>query len=124
MPVLRYLALTAVLALPTLAAEPNPEAKKALDVLKTHCYRCHGAEGNVEGGMNYVADLQRLVARRKVVPGKPEQSPLFKRVSADTMPPPEVKDRPSEADKAAIKAWIAAGAPQLVVSEKREFTPQ
>src|SRR5262249_47671599 len=42
----------------------------------------------------------------------------------DTMPPPEVKDRPSEADKAAIKAWIAAGAPQLVVSEKREFTPQ
>src|SRR6478672_541175 len=34
------------------AADPNPQAKKALDVLKTHCYGCHGDAGNVEGGMN------------------------------------------------------------------------
>ena len=124
MPVLRCLALAAVLALPTLAAEPNPEAKKALDVLKTHCYRCHGAEGNVEGGMNYVTDLERLVGRRKVLPGKPDQSPLFKRIVADTMPPAEVKDRLSEVDKAAIKAWIAAGAPPLTASARREFVSQ
>jgi len=124
MPVFRCLALIVVLAVPAAASEPDPEAKKALDVLRTHCYRCHGAEGNVEGGMNYVLDLQRLVARRKVVPGKSDQSPLFKRIAADTMPPPEVKDRPSEADKAAIRAWIAAGAPPLVASGKREFVTQ
>ncbi len=101
-------------ALPALAAEPNPLAKKAQDVLKAHCYRCHGDEGNVEGGMNYIIDLERLVARKKVVPGKPDQSPLFKRVAAGTMPPPDVKDRLSDADKAALKAWIDAGAPPLV----------
>jgi Planctomycete cytochrome C len=120
----RWSVVCVFLAVPLNGAEPNPDAKKALDVLKTHCYRCHGAEGNVEGGMNYIVDLQRLVARRKVVPGKPEQSPVFKRISADTMPPPEVKDRPSEADKAAIKTWIAAGAPPLVASANREFIPQ
>ncbi len=109
---------------PLLAAEPNPVAKKAHDVLKAHCYRCHGAEGNVEGGMNFVTDLDRLVARKKVVPGKPDQSPLFKRVAAGTMPPPEVKDRPSDGDKAALRAWIDAGAPPLVAGQKREFVTQ
>lgn len=109
---------------PVLAAEPNPLAKKAFDVLKAHCHRCHGAEGNVEGGMNYVADLDRLVARKKIVPGKPDASPLFKRVVAGTMPPPDVKGRLSDADTAALRAWIEAGAPSLVPGRKREFVTQ
>src|SRR5689334_17962892 len=109
---------------PLVAAEPNPLAEKAHAVLKAHCYRCHGAEGNVEGGMNYVTDLDRLVVRKKVVPGKPDRSPLFKRVVAGTMPPPEVKDRPSESDKSALRAWIDAGAPPLVTGQRREFVTQ
>ena len=69
-----------VLAFPAVAgaARPPPSAKgdgelarSALAVLKTHCYRCHGQDGAVEGGLNYVLDRDRLVARRKVVPGDP-----------------------------------------------------
>ncbi|HEX3147821.1 MAG TPA: c-type cytochrome domain-containing protein [Gemmataceae bacterium] len=116
--------ILALLASPTFAAEPNALAKKAQDVLKTHCYRCHGAEGNVEGGMNYIADLDRLVVRKKVVPGKADESPIYKRVAAGTMPPPDVKTRPSESDKAALKAWIDAGAPPLIADQKREFITQ
>ena len=74
-----------------LAAEPNSLAKKAQDVLQTHCYRCHGAEGNVEGGMNYIVDLDRLVGRKKVIPGKPDDRPSISESSAGTMPPPDVK---------------------------------
>ena len=109
----------AFVAPPVWAAEPNPRAKKALDVLKAHCYRCHGEAGNLEGGMNYVLDLERLIARKKVVAGKPDQSPLFKRIAAGTMPPPEVKDRVSDADKSALRAWIEAGAPALIPHERR-----
>src|SRR4051812_8206276 len=98
----RWSLLLAFVAAPVWAAEPDPHAKKALDVLKAHCYHCHGDAGNVEGGMNYILDLNRLVARKKVIPGKPDQSLLFKRVAAGTMPPPDVKDRPSDADKAAL----------------------
>ena len=43
------------------AADPDKQvlAARARDVLKAHCYRCHGQEGSVEGAMNYVADLAR-----------------------------------------------------------------
>ena len=124
MSALRWSVLLVWVAPPVIAAEPNPQARQALEVLKAHCYRCHGAEGNVEGGMNYITDLERLVARRKVVPGKAEQSPVYKRIAAGTMPPAEFKDRLSENEKAAIKAWIDAGAPSLLASVKREFVPQ
>jgi WD domain, G-beta repeat/Planctomycete cytochrome C len=123
MPSPRWVLVFALAAAPAWGAEPNPQAKKALDVLKAHCYRCHGAEGNVEGGMNYVTDLERLVARKKVVPGKPEQSPVYKRVAAGSMPPAEANDKLADADKASLKAWIDAGAPPLLASVKREFLP-
>ncbi len=113
----------ALLAGSALAAEPNSLAKKAQEVLRTHCYRCHGAEGNIEGGMNYIVDLERLVVRKKVIPGKPERSPIFKRVAAGTMPPKSVKQRLSDADKTALKEWIAAGAP-LLTDQKRAFVKQ
>src|SRR5262245_10676049 len=120
----RWPLVLALVAAPALAAEPNPHAKKALDVLKAHCYRCHGADGNVEGGMNYVTDLERLVARKKVVPGKPDQSPIYKRVAAGTMPPAEANDKLTDSDKAALKAWIDAGAPPLHASARRDFVTQ
>src|SRR6476620_3179338 len=75
------------------AAPPasNPElAGKALTVLRTHCYRCHGQDGAVEGGLNYILDTAKLVARRKVVPGQPEKSPLYLRMKNGKMPPPDV----------------------------------
>jgi WD domain, G-beta repeat/Planctomycete cytochrome C len=124
MHLLRWTTIAALFASPAVAAESNPLAAKALDVFKTHCYRCHGAEGNVEGGMNYIVDLERLVARKKVVPGKASESPLYKRVVAGTMPPPDAKDRLSDADKAALRVWIDGGAPPLVAGKKREFVAQ
>ena len=48
--------------------------------------------------MNYVPDLGKLVARKKVVPGDPDGSRLFKRIDDGTMPPPDEKPRPSDAE--------------------------
>jgi WD40 repeat protein/mono/diheme cytochrome c family protein len=86
-------------------------ATKAQTILKTNCYRCHGQEGAVEGGMNYVLDRAKLTARGKVVPGKPDASPLFKRIAAGKMPPPGETPRPSAEDVALLRQWIEAGAP-------------
>jgi hypothetical protein len=125
MSAVRWPILLALLApVAGLSADPNPLAAKAHDVLKAHCYKCHGEAGNVEGGMNYILDLGRLVARKKVVPNKADQSPLWKRVAAGTMPPPDVHDRLRDAEKAALKAWIDGGAPSLTTGPKAEFVSQ
>jgi WD40 repeat protein len=86
-------------------------AAKAQAILKANCYRCHGQSGAVEGGMSYILDRDKLVTRRKVIPGSAATSPLYKRVAAGKMPPPDQKVRPSSADIALLKKWIDAGAP-------------
>ena len=86
-------------------------AQQAKAVLKAHCYRCHGQDGSVEGSMNFVTDLAKLVARKHVVPNDLKGSRLYKRVDDGTMPPPDEQPRPSAAELAILKKWIEAGAP-------------
>ena len=83
---------------------------QARGVLKQHCHRCHGQDGIVEGGMNYILDFNKLIARKKILPGNAEGSPLLRRVQNGTMPPPGEKHRPSDAEIAILKKWIAEGA--------------
>ena len=107
-----YALLAFLLAASAAPADPPPGlAAKAREVLKANCYRCHGQDGAVEGGFNYVLDRDKLVAARKIVPGKPDDSPLLRKVVAGKMPPPDEKPRPSAADVALLKQWIEAGAP-------------
>lgn len=105
-------------------ARGDDPAAKAAAVLKAHCHRCHGENGSVEGGFNYAADLPRLVARKKVVPGDPAASRLLRRMDDGTMPPPGETPRPTEAEVDAVRKWVAAGAkvdgqsaPRAVVSQ-------
>jgi tetratricopeptide (TPR) repeat protein len=110
-------ALALVGALPAAARADGPDqtglARKAHDLLKTYCYRCHGQEGANEGGLNYILDRDKLVARKRLVPGAPEKSKLYRRVTSgdEPMPPPEEKLRPGPDDLRLLRAWIAAGAP-------------
>src|SRR5947208_2154921 len=95
------------------AVEPDKAelARKAEAVLRANCYRCHGQDGVFEGGMSYILDTAKLIARHKIVRGKPDESPLLQRVLKDKMPPADETPRPSAADKELLKRWIAAGAP-------------
>jgi mono/diheme cytochrome c family protein len=86
-------------------------AHQARAILQKHCHRCHGQDGTVEGGMSYVLDRERLVARGKIVPGSVEKSPLLRRVEAGKMPPPGETPRPSVDEIAVLKKWVEGGAP-------------
>ncbi len=86
------------------AAAGLPAADQTLDVsfarvqelVQAKCSSCHDWAGSAEGILGEVA------------PGDPAASPLWKKVSADLMPP----DGPlSDAEKALLKDWITAGAP-------------
>jgi WD40 repeat protein/mono/diheme cytochrome c family protein len=121
-----YAALAALLAATAAtAADPPPQlAAKAREVLKANCYRCHGQDGAVEGGFNYVLDRDKLVAGKKVVPGKPDESPLLRKVVGGKMPPPDESPRPSAADVALLKQWVEAGAPGAAPAPARAFVTE
>src|SRR5947209_6280536 len=82
---------------PLARADDDSLAPKVHAILKANCHRCHGHDGANEGGFNYVLDRSRLVGRKKVVPGDPATSKLYKRLvnSDEPMPPADERPRPS-----------------------------
>ncbi len=93
---------------PSPAAEVSETAKKAKAILEQRCYACHGEAGSADGGINFVLDRSRLVKRKKVVPGKSAESPLFRQVKTGSMP----KDAEplSKDELEVLKTWIDSGA--------------
>src|SRR5207247_2002398 len=88
---------------PLRAAEPDPKlAQQGYDFLNKYCYACHGLE--VKKAPLKVLDRNVLLGQNEskkkprtyVVPGKPEESYLWERVEADSMPPDNVDNRPKE----------------------------
>ena len=74
---------------PLRAAEVPPDlSKKALAVLNTNCHRCHGQAGAVEGGMNYILDREKLLLRKKIVPGQAASRPSTGRSRPGRCRPP------------------------------------
>jgi WD40 repeat protein len=102
------------------AAEPAELARQAHAMLEKHCHRCHGQDGAVEGGFNYILERDKLVARKKLTPGNAETSPLFRRVASGKMPPAG-QPRPTADEAALLKQWIDAGAPGLAASGPRRL---
>lgn len=123
-------------------AAPSAEAAvsetEVRAILQVRCVVCHG-KSRQEGGL----DLRTLASRLKggksgpaVVPGKPEESLIYKRMANGEMPPAKLSFNvavqiatPVEIEK--VKGWIAAGAPgaagaaiskaKTVTDEDRKF---
>jgi len=92
-------------------ADPCDAApQKALATLTSYCGGCHSNPATAKAGFSTILDAPALLASGKVVADQPQASPLFKRISGGSMPPADVKKRPSAADISAIEAWISCGA--------------
>jgi hypothetical protein len=112
------LSILAVRQSSALAEEKLPERisfnEHIRPILSNNCYYCHGPDPK-----HREADL-RLDEREgamlsAIVPGKPDESELLRRVTSDDehelMPPPASKrERLSERDTAILRRWIEQGA--------------
>lgn len=86
-------------------------------VFERHCFNCHGATKQ-KGG--YRIDLKDFAfdggksGLKAIVPNKSDDSELLHRIylarDDDETMPPEEKEALTDADKEAVKDWIAAGA--------------
>src|SRR5213075_1860514 len=80
-------------------------------IFKAHCFECHGEGEKLKGGLDL--RLRRLMLKGGddgpvIVPGKPDQSRLFKLVHSGEMPKRDKKLTREQV--ALIKRWIASGA--------------
>ncbi|MCI0723833.1 MAG: DUF1553 domain-containing protein [Acidobacteria bacterium] len=89
-----------------------------LPILQMHCTVCHGKRRQ-EGGLDLRTQAGRLKGGKSgpaLVPGKPEESLLMKRILSGEMPPPKMYVEyavrpPTSSEVEVLRRWIAAGAP-------------
>jgi hypothetical protein len=112
----------------------DPVAKAALDVLDKHCSRCH-QDGKLvkklkpSKNFGFVLKLDELAAKPQyVVPGNPDASKIVQYILNREMPYDYYyeadlsKQPPSEADVAALRAWITKlGESQAAACTDRKF---
>jgi len=100
------------------AAQANTDmyVKTVQPIFANNCYRCHGGD-NHRGGLQLDSKANILKGGKDgpvVVPGHPEQSLLVTLIRhegpADDPKPMPPKGKLSDADIAAVTAWIKAGA--------------
>ena len=110
-------------ARPLAAADSSPSFTRDIKgVLSNRCVRCHGpdAESRHGGGDEglrldtFAGATADLGGHAAIVPGKPDESEIMKRITSDDpdlmMPPPDAGERLPAKQVEILKRWIAAGA--------------
>ncbi len=117
-------ALTLITALDANASAAESAAKIDFNrdvrpILSDTCFNCHGPDvANIKSNLRLdVRDLALKPAKSgaiAIVPGKPDESELIKRVLTtdedDVMPPTKLHKALTTAQKETLRAWIAQGA--------------
>ncbi len=101
----------AALVLPLACAGSLPAgelAGDALDILQKRCAHCHGADGSNDGGFNFVTNVAKMIARKKLAPGDAAGSKLLDRIRSGDMP---ADDEMPAAEIELLEKWVNAGAP-------------
>ncbi len=101
------------------AADEIDYSRDVRPILSANCFRCHGPDaGSREGGLRLDGRTDALKAgdsgKAAIVPGKPEQSELIRRIESRehdvVMPPPSSKKSLTAEQKRILKQWIATSA--------------
>src|SRR5579862_4250808 len=111
----------AVLVLNGYAQQPPSSQPEKVDynwqirpILSDNCYRCHGPDAKSrQAGLRL--DQQESAYEQAIVPGKPQESEMIRRISskdpAYRMPPPTASAKPlTDAEVATLTEWVKQGA--------------
>lgn len=88
-------------------------------ILSSTCFRCHGPDAEERKAGLRLDEKEGAYARLEsgesaIVPGQLDQSELIRRIfstdDSERMPPPDSHKQLNEAEKQALKTWVAEGA--------------
>ena len=86
-----------------------------LPILSEHCFSCHGPDEKHRKGGLRLDDRDAAIKSGAIVPGKPSESELLKRIhspdSTEVMPPPKFNKKLSALQTKVLEKWLAQGAP-------------
>jgi cytochrome c553 len=93
--------------------------RDALSIFQMRCVVCHGKRLQ-QGGLDLRTHAARLRGGKSgpaLIPGKPDESLIMKRILSGDMPPAKLQfdfsvRPPSNAEVETLRRWIAGGAPQ------------
>ncbi|QDV49812.1 Planctomycete cytochrome C [Gimesia fumaroli] len=96
------------------AAEPLEYNRDIRPILADHCFACHGADSAARKADLRLDQREAAIEFGAIIEGKPDESELIARILSDdpdlVMPPHASKNPLTEAQKEALKQWVAAGA--------------
>lgn len=107
------------LAIDARAAAPISYSRDVRPILSRYCFKCHGPdEGARQSGLRLdvreAAVIPAESGTAAIVPGKPEESELIRRVRSDDederMPPVSTQMALTAEQRKVLETWIAAGA--------------
>jgi mono/diheme cytochrome c family protein len=77
-------------------------------LLERACGQCHGPDAvAVQGGINYINNLDELIASGRIVPGNPEESLIYQRIDRGEMPPEGAGTEVTAAELDQLATFIA-----------------
>ncbi|HKB42143.1 MAG TPA: DUF1549 domain-containing protein, partial [Gemmataceae bacterium] len=129
------LAALAICLAPARASAAVDYQRDVRPILADTCFKCHGPDDNArKGKLRLDSRAGALKGGRNgpaIVPGKPDDSELVKRLTSDSpsevMPPPSTGKKLSPAQIRALRQWIAEGAnysaPWAYVAPRRPALP-
>ncbi len=91
-------------------AAKRDTAVKVRAILESACYRCHGDNGTIEGGFNYILNRAQMVSRKQIIPGASDRSRLIRRIVNEEMPPEGEMPRLTKEQVDVLSEWINSGA--------------
>jgi len=84
-------------------------------ILSENCFYCHGQDASHRKGKLRLDTLDGQRAKDAVIPGKPNDSELIKRILTkdpdEQMPPPDSHRHLTDAQRELLRKWITQGAP-------------
>jgi Planctomycete cytochrome C len=112
---------------PATAQDPTL-AMQARKIFKKHCHACHHGEGSEYRSFDVLRQPTLVTdgddGKAVVVPKKLDESLLWKKIGvAKTMPPRNIKERPSATELDVVQRWIKEGAGPYPTPAARTFIP-
>jgi hypothetical protein len=91
------------------SSRPDPPNVQAEQILRKHCFECHGQDAKRPHAGLVVLNHKKLMESGLIRPGAPDESELVARVEDGTMPPVSRPALPKK-EREILRAWVQAGA--------------